>query len=103
MARRPKGWHPEDIRSAIRKRCGTVAALADRSGFTRSAFSKVLVNGKYLPGPQDVIARAIGVSHYELWPNHYFPDGTPRQGRRAKQRKDIAQGEPCNAQTQEAA
>jgi Ner family transcriptional regulator len=84
MAKQPSGWHPEDIRAAVRKKFGTVSALAQVSGYAKSSFSNVLAYGLFMPGPCGAISEAIGISRHTLWPHWYHLDDTAKLGRDAK-------------------
>ncbi|SMF85514.1 transcriptional regulator, Nlp family [Tistlia consotensis] len=104
MADTPQGWHPEDIRAALRKRHGTIAAFARKIGYAQSSLSNVLAYGRYVPGPMRAIAEDLGAGLFSLWPHFHHPDGTPRQGRGATNvDKDSAAGRRRNVQRRRAA
>ena len=70
------GWHPEDVKAAIRKKGETLTALSLRNGFSaaylRNALRRPLFEG------EQIIAAFIGVSPYAIWPDRYFRDGRSR-------------------------
>ena len=105
MARKPEGWHPEDIRAALRKRHGTIAAFAQKIGYAQSTLGNVLAGGRFVPGPMQAIAKDLGANLFALWPHFYHPDGTPRRGRGAIANvdKDSASGRSRNVQSRKAA
>lgn len=100
---RTAGWHPEDIRAALRKRHGTVLAFTRTTNYTLSAVCKV-INGMFFPGPAAAIASDLGLPPWTLWPEWFLPDGTPRQGRGAPNtKKSSAARRRRNVQSRSAA
>ncbi len=69
-----KRWHKEDIKAAIRKRTGTMAAFADkyelRADEVRHALSKPR------PSIQRMISSFLDVPLHKLWPDFYRKDGS---------------------------
>ncbi|CAA0111455.1 Uncharacterised protein [BD1-7 clade bacterium] len=63
-------WHPEDIKAEIRKRCGSVAALAQANGYEKPRTFLNVLRMKY-PKVEAIIADAIGVPAAEIWPSRY--------------------------------
>lgn len=72
--RRGRGWHPEDIKAELRKRFGTLTALAERLGYHRSSVGRALGRPDY-PGIHQAVAAALGVTPHTLWPQWWSPDG----------------------------
>lgn len=77
--RRPKSWHKEEIKAAVRMRGTTLSDLALSAGLGSST-CRLALCAPCFPGEQ-VIAEFIGVPAHELWPDRYEPDGTPRHPR----------------------
>jgi Ner family transcriptional regulator len=66
-------WHPEDIKSLIRKRGETIASLAREGGMTRQALGLVL--GRPGERGEDIIAAFLNVDPQLIWPSRYHRDG----------------------------
>ena len=66
-------WHPEDIKAQVRKRCGSLAAVARRAGMADAALRVALV----LPRAEAerAIATALDVHPMVIWPSRYLPNG----------------------------
>jgi Ner family transcriptional regulator len=82
-----QGWHPEDIKAAIRKRGITVTQLALSNGLSESVCRFALI--KPIPAGERVISEFLGVSPHELWPDRY-----DAQNRRLIPRPDTKRGRP---------
>lgn len=67
------GWHPEDIKAAVRKSGSTLAAIAIENGFDVSNMSHALT--RRTPNAQRAIANHLGKSLHELWPQFYDANG----------------------------
>lgn len=70
------GWHPEDVKAAIRKRGQTLTSLSVLNGFSGAYLRNVLRRPLY-EGEQ-IIARFLGVPPYTIWPDRYYRDGRSR-------------------------
>ena len=70
-------WHREDIKAALRKRYGTLAALSTSLGMGPMAVSQALQNDRSRVVERR-IAEALQVPLHELWPERWNPDGTSR-------------------------
>jgi len=81
MALRPKGWHPEDIKAALRKKHGSITRLAERWGYHRTAISTVLRRPGASAPVELRIAQALDLSPHILWPDRWSPEGALRPGR----------------------
>lgn len=81
---KPNGqpWHPEDIKAALRKRGTSLAALSRGLGLHPDSCRVAL--RRPWPRCERAIARALGVSPSELWPDRY------RNGRPIRVRKPSA-------------
>ena len=69
------GWHPEQIKAAIRQACGPVTRVSIEWGFSKTAISSALRRPDYSMVIEKRIAEALGVSLHELWPSRWAPDG----------------------------
>jgi Ner family transcriptional regulator len=79
---RPKalsGWHAEDVKAAIRKKGLTLSALSKKHQYSESYLRGTLIRPR--PRGEEIIARFLGVSPAEIWPDRYRAGG-PRNGRR---------------------
>lgn len=69
MRKHRSGWHPEDIKAAIRKRGQTLTGLAKAHGLppanVRNATRSPVRSGEV------VIARFLDVPLHELWPDRW--------------------------------
>lgn len=69
----PKGWHPQDIKSAVWKRGTTLSKLATDNGLSESACRASLIRPQ--PEADRVISKFLGVDLHRLWPDRYDEDG----------------------------
>ena len=72
MAKKPRieqGWNKEYIKYRVRIQCGTFRALAKQAGVIPEYLSGAL--NKPQPKAEGIIARALGVSPAEIWPERY--------------------------------
>jgi Ner family transcriptional regulator len=67
-----RDWHRADIIAEVRKRGSNLRRLAFQHGYASSSLSASLIRRS--PPANLVIARFLGVSRHELWPNWYGPD-----------------------------
>lgn len=76
-----RGWHPEDIKAAIRKKGTTLSALATNNGLSDSACRAALIRS--VPEAERVISTFLNVPLHVLWPaRHERPaSGTTRHER----------------------
>lgn len=79
-----RNWHRQDIIAAVRKTGTTLARLAERHGCARNTVYIAL--DRRFPRVHAVIARQIGRSRGDIWPNWYHPDGEPRFAARSTRR-----------------
>jgi len=84
------GWHPEDIKAAIRKSGLTLGELAARHGYSRSALYNVVHRRGHAPG-EAIIAAHLGVTPQELWPHHAASQGRPIDLRLLQHRAAVGQ------------
>lgn len=76
-ARNGKGWHPEEIKAAIRMRGSTMAELSRQNGYVDSVVKQVL--RKPWPAVEKIVADYLGVAPQTIWPDRYGPDGMPNR------------------------
>jgi len=90
------GWHPEDIKAAVRKRGTTLSQLARDNGLSESTCRCALIRPT-LAGER-VIAAFLGIPAQALWPSRYERDGTPKHPRASRQdRPGRAEGQRLSA------
>ena len=75
-SRLSKGWHPEDVKAAIRKKGKTLKQLAQDSDLSASSIKSALRRPLYCG--EQAIAAFLQVEPRVLWPARYDDDGTPR-------------------------
>ena len=76
MAQPAPGWHPEDIKAAIRKKHGTLRALATNLGYSKSVITKVIADPRQSRQAEIKIANDLGVKPHLLWPDRWSATGT---------------------------
>ncbi|MDD2867719.1 helix-turn-helix transcriptional regulator [Neomegalonema sp.] len=79
IARTARGWHPEEIKAAIRMRGSTMAELSRRNGYGEGTVRQAL--HRPYPAVERIVADHLGVAPEVIWPDRYGPDGTPNRGR----------------------
>lgn len=78
MTRNPRIWHPEDIKAALRKKFGTMAALSLSWGLHRDSVTNVLRRPFNSMKLERRIAEVLEVPLWELWPERWNQDGTAK-------------------------
>lgn len=68
-----QGWHPEDIKAAVRKTGVTLTQLALENDLPEAACRVALVRPRYWA--EQVIAAYLGIPPFELWPHRYTRNG----------------------------
>lgn len=71
-----RNTHPEDLKAAIRKRGKTMEGLSAELGYAPCAVG--LAIRRRWHEVRVGIAALLGKSLQQLWPEDYYPDGTPR-------------------------
>jgi Ner family transcriptional regulator len=69
--------HPEDIKAELRKRYGSMTNLADRWGYAPGALTTAIARSNASVRLEMLIAKAIGLTPYEIWPQRWTADGIP--------------------------
>ena len=77
MTQNGRGMHPEDVKAAIRKSFGSLAAFAAQHGLHRSAVPKVIRDAHHSQKTEKRVAAALGKSPHVIWPERWASDGTP--------------------------
>ncbi len=77
-----RGWDRLDIRYALERRGWSLSRLSVANGYYRTAAKEAL--DKRWPQLEWIIAEALDLKPWQIWPNRY-PDGpTTRPARRLK-------------------
>ena len=74
-------WHPADVMAALRKtpERWTLRALSLASGYSEGAVGRAIRDTAW-PAVERVIADALGLEPWDIWPSRYHADGTPKKG-----------------------
>ena len=84
-------WHSADIIAGLHKRGTTMAAVSRAAGLNSSTLGNTLI--RPWPKGEQLIAEALVVPAYEIWPSRYFDEQgqfiprTPRSRPRHTQEK----------------
>ncbi|NPE55498.1 helix-turn-helix domain-containing protein [Dickeya dadantii] len=65
-------WHSADIIAGLHKRGTTMAAVSRAAGLNSSTLGNTLI--RPWPKGEQLIAEALGVPAYEIWPSRYFDE-----------------------------
>ena len=76
MPPKPKGWHREEIKAAIRMRGTDLEELSTSNGLGPADCSTALRRPHFMA--ELVIAEFLGLSPRQLWPQRYDSAGTYR-------------------------
>ncbi len=97
-------WHSADIVAELRKAGWTLRGLSRSYGLYPTALSQGLL--KPYPKAEALIAKAIGVKPWEIWPSRYlvstdkqgntFGVSNRKRGRIAGKKYDTAEKKSCN-------
>lgn len=85
MSRRPsatRGWSWNKVIFALRERGHTVASVARAEGLSDKGGRQV--SSRRWPRMQRAIARALGVTPQEIWPERYDDEGIPVRKQRTR-------------------
>ena len=77
MAQKPMGMHLEDIKAALRKMYGSLAAFSVLIGRDSRAVSKTISTHGYSVPIEREIANALKRKPQDIWPQRYHHDGSP--------------------------
>ena len=87
--------HPADVIASIRKAGSSMSELARAYRLSPSSFTHCL--RRPIPEANRAIARFLGVTPSELWPDWFDEQGNRRDLRRSRNRPKPAQGKSQNA------
>lgn len=65
--------HPEDVKAEVRKKVGSLAALARQHGVSSSVVRAALIRPQ--PTGNKIIAECLDVPLHKIWPDWYSEDG----------------------------
>jgi len=68
-------WHRADIKAALEKKGWSMRQLALHHHYCQHYFGQVFLRKHFQA--QKIIADAIGVKPWDIWPSRYEADGTP--------------------------
>ncbi len=68
-------WHPADIKAALEKLGHTQTSLAQQHGYGRSFCANAFRQKS--PNAERVIAEALGLKPWDIWPTRYDEDNQP--------------------------
>ena len=74
-------WHPADVLAALKKRGVSLAGLSVAHGYHPTAAGKALKQP--WPAVEILIAEAIGLPPWRIWPSRYGIAQIPQKARRA--------------------
>jgi Ner family transcriptional regulator len=69
------GWHPEDVKAAIRKKGVTLSELSIRHGYSDAYLRNALQRPIF--DAEQIIARFLRTPANQIWPDRYDDDGKP--------------------------
>lgn len=97
--RRPRhGWHRADIKAALEKLGLSLKAVGLDAGFGPRSGAKVL--DTWWPNMERVVADALGVEPWDIWPDRYNDYGQPVQQGNPNKVKASNAGRPRNVNLQ---
>ncbi|WP_312153675.1 DNA-binding transcriptional regulator SfsB [Atlantibacter hermannii] len=70
MQKKVTDWHPADIISGLRKRGTSLAAESRKAGLSSSTLANALT--RPWPKGERIIADALGVTPWVIWPSRYY-------------------------------
>ena len=70
MQKKVTDWHPADIIAGLRKRGTSLAAETRKAGLSSSTLANALT--RPWPKGERIIADALGVAPWVIWPSRYY-------------------------------
>lgn len=74
MQKKIKDWHSADIIAGLRKRGTSLAAESRKAGLSSSTLANAL--SRPWPKGERIIADALGVEPWVIWPSRYYDPNT---------------------------
>ncbi|WP_313080759.1 DNA-binding transcriptional regulator SfsB [Atlantibacter sp.] len=74
MQKKIKDWHSADIIAGLRKRGTSLAAESRKAGLSSSTLANAL--SRPWPKGERIIADALGVEPWLIWPSRYYDPNT---------------------------
>lgn len=74
MQKKVADWHPADIIAGLRKKGTSLAAESRKAGLSSSTLANALT--RPWPKGEQIIANALGVKPWILWPSRYYDPHT---------------------------
>ncbi|MBB3321914.1 MULTISPECIES: DNA-binding transcriptional regulator SfsB [Atlantibacter] len=74
MQKKTKDWHSADIIAGLRKRGTSLAAESRKAGLSSSTLANAL--SRPWPKGERIIADALGVEPWVIWPSRYYDPNT---------------------------
>lgn len=75
MTRETAGWHAEKIKAELRIRYGSLKAFAESRKIAPSSLSDAITNPMASARVELIVADALGISPFDLWPDRWTEDG----------------------------
>ncbi len=82
---RNQDWHRADIVASLRKAGWSLRRLSTHHGYSTPGTLTTALDRPW-PKGERLIANAIGVHPWEIWPSRYDDDGHPNRGRGGRKR-----------------
>ena len=82
MESKNSDWHPADIITGLRKRGTSLAAESRKAGLSSSTLANALT--RPWPKGEFIIAQALDISPWIIWPSRYYDPHTKQFINRAK-------------------
>lgn len=67
-------WHPADVVAGLRKQGTSLAAESRKAGLSSSTLANALT--RPWPKGELIIAQALGVEPWQIWPSRYYDPQT---------------------------
>jgi Ner family transcriptional regulator len=71
-----RGWHPEQIKAALKMRGHDFSSIGRRIGYAQPGTPNKVLWQRW-PWMERIVADLLGVHPAELWPERYRLDGSP--------------------------
>ena len=71
-----RGWHPEQIKAALKMRGHDFSSIGRCIGYSWPGTPNKVLRQRW-PGMEQIIADLLGVHPSDIWPERYRLDGSP--------------------------